>query len=874
MGDSYRERFEKSPNLNNVASQSIGKTIINNKAVININTVEVAATAMMMGTGEPQASSSENPIKSRHQERNSFDTTCVKPSKSKDLTSFNISPDILKLPPVVANLSCHAHTNTNTNTNTNASTLPISISALNSTKISTNNIDTCMRTTQTKIEIETGQALAQNNKKRHRPGPKLGHGAGSNHEQTPPMNINTRAPTPPIHTATATATSLSTGTRTQESQRTKARTTMTMNVDLANCLSPVGKLTLSAFRKPESAVRLTSASPHKILGRDYDLNCGELGSKILGHGASSTVRLATHRRTRNKVAVKCILKHEVLRSLTHKGTRKSTLDEYEILSCLSGSNSHANIIDLIDVYETESEIHLVLQYCAGGELFDAIQKRHGHGESNRESFFDINMDMTPLIQTRTLSAYSEAQAARIASQLLSALAFLHARDIVHRDVKPENILLVSNDEDNLTVKLSDFGLARVLRNQDHDISSTCTLTKETQGIHSPLTPPSNGRSRAYSRVGSDYYAAPEMSFGGGKGYDSAVDMYSLGVTLYILLCGQPPASRPRCGSFILDNDSSSDEDSHSRDESCTDGCLDHSVDFPCKLWRHISPSAKNLVRKMLYQNPNKRIKAIDALKHDWILLHMNDTKSEMKNMHLHSHSHTSKNHLRFSFLHEPSISIPPITIGASNKISQLLPVSPLTMSDAQGLPLNYLASKLYQAKHDSSSHHKNDTDSRRKRPRRRNISSVSTMETSKGTSAHCKNTNNNNHAMSINSALKFKRQKRVPTIGDIRIPKPLNNVSLKPVPIPVSAVSMLELYSSAAAAANVVASLESSNNIGININISTDEIITVTADINSGDCDCDCDSKTDDCDEVFEVDDDAANSTGPFSKHTMASLST
>ena len=295
----------------------------------------------------------------------------------------------------------------------------------------------------------------------------------------------------------------------------------------------------------------------------------------------------------------------------------------------------------------------------------------------------------------------------------------------------------------------------------------------------------------------------------------------------------------------------------------------HSVDFPCKLWRHISPSAKNLVRKMLYQNPNKRIKAIDALKHDWILLHMNDTKSEMKNM----HSHTTNNHLRFSFLPEPTsslslnVSIPPITIGASSSLSQLLPVSPLTMSDAQGLPLNYLASKLYQAKHDAS-HHNNNTDGgRRKRQRRRNIAaSVSTIKTSKGT-------NTNNLAMSTN--LKFKRQKRVPTIGDIRIPKPLNSVSIKPVqvPIPVSAVSMLELYSSAAAAAaNVVASLESRNDI--NINISNDEIITVTADINIGDCDCDCDSKTDDCDVVFEVDDDAANATGPFSKHTMASLST
>ena len=796
----------------NTVSQRIQQDSIYN-AASGPNSIGIM---IMQEEGKPEGSQ----IRSRHQERISLDTVCVKPStdQCESQKSFNLSTDLVLRSPSISPsniIKSQTRNDYDADAFSNASTASINLSS----------------DSRKKTIIET---LAYSN---------ITH--KSYREETQPEQgettmmkmeiINARAPTPPIPN--------------------------TLGHNLKNnSLSPVGKLTLSAFRKPESAVRLTSAYRGKFLEQDYDLNCGELGSKILGHGASSTVRLATHRYTQKKVAVKCILKHEILRSLTHKGTRKSTLDEYDILSCLRGANSHTNIIDLIDVYETESEIHLVLQYCAGGELFDAIQKRQG--ECNQgSSFFDINSPL-PFIQARTpstahSSAYSEAQAARIASQLLSALAFLHSRDIVHRDVKPENILLVSSDEENLTVKLSDFGLARVLHNQHKDFSST---TFKDHGMHHPLTPPNKGRSRAYSRVGSDYYAAPEMSYGGDNGYDSAVDMYSLGVTLYILLCGEPPASRPRCGSFILDDESSSDGES--RDESCTEFCegdedcfdtskssVPQSVDFPCKLWRHISPSAKNLVRKMLHQNPNRRIKAIEALRHDWILLHKNDTKSEMMD--------TSKNHLRFSFLPEPnslSVSVPPINIGTFSPLSQLLPISPLTMSDAQGLPLNYLASKLYQAKQDATPH-KNITSYRRKRQRRRSSSSSIKKEP---TVTHY----NNMCTKTLNS----KRQKYVSTTGDIRIPKPLNSFPHpKSVPTPVSAVSMVKLYNrvnSVAAAANTVVATLNSNDVVKN----NDETLTVATRLDSGDCDCETDG-------VFEVDDDVAN-TGPFSNHTMASLST
>jgi serine/threonine protein kinase len=616
------------------------------------------------------------------------------------------------------------------------------------------------------------------------------------------------------------------------------------------------KLTLSAFRKPESAVSLTSAPPDKVLEQDYDLKCagigGFSGSRILGHGAFSTVRLATHRTSGKKVAVKCIGKHDILRSRsrsrTHSGTKKTALDEFEILSSLTGVNDHHNIINLIDVYETESEIHLVLEYCAGGELFDAIQDRNTRTRARARAQIHPSATATATIPN-AVSAYTESQAARIASQLLSALAFLHSRDIVHRDVKPENILLVSQDEDDLSVKLADFGLARVLHHdQNHGHGEPSNTL--------PLTPPSKRRSRAYSRVGSDYYAAPEISFGGDRGYDSAVDMYSLGVTLYILLCGHPPASRPRCGSFILDNDFSSDE-SHNGFVSQDDGedndedddnfysasSLATPIDFPLKLWRHISPSAKNLVRKMLHRNPDRRIKAVDALKHDWLLLHKNDTKLEIKgspssasstcsSMPFVSTCSTIEHPLRFSFLQDvthPNNSVQ--TRSTMSHSSQLLPVSPLTISGVQDTQLNYLASKLHEAKRDESNNTSADTNGSSRRKRQRSRSRDYTNKRISGT------TNQKNPD----------KYHQVHSIGDIRIPAPQNNV-------PVSAVSMVELYnrvSSVAAAASAVAAT-------LDPNENDDELIPVETTQSTFDHNCNSNANGGQCE--------------CFSKNTMAPL--
>ena len=151
------------------------------------------------------------------------------------------------------------------------------------------------------------------------------------------------------------------------------------------------------------------------------------------------------------------------------------------------------------------------------------------------------------------------------------------------------------------VKLCDFGVARPLSRSKGKVEaegSSCGSVSD--GEASPLTP----RSRSFSTVGSDYYAAPELAFGGR--YDTSVDIYSLGVTLYVLLCGFPP---------VFSNFAASDSD----DSDVDDLKIAHGeVLFPSAYWKNISDGAKGLLRAMLHPEPSLRITAREALQDAWI----------------------------------------------------------------------------------------------------------------------------------------------------------------------------------------------------------------------------------------------------------------
>ena len=382
-------------------------------------------------------------------------------------------------------------------------------------------------------------------------------------------------------------------------------------------------LTLSAFRRPEAAIRLTSADPTRRLEDVYDWQQQRRRpgqavppprrGGILGHGAFATVRWAVRILDGQPVAVKSIAKYEALRSrrlrrphgrhAAASGGDNNTyyLEEWEILERLQG---HPNVVNLLDVFETADEIQLVTEYCPGGELFDAIQKSSSPSNS---------------ATTCGGKQICETKAAHITRQILQALRDVHAAGIVHRDVKPENILILSDGDDDTTVhvKLCDFGVARplIMVQKDDDSSSSLCVS---DGEASPLTPGS--RLQSFSSIGSDYYAAPELSFarGGSSSYGAPVDIYSLGVTLYILLCGFPPIfshTTTKSASFSQHDDAAAHEPADDDDD---DDDIPDQVLFPDAYWRDISDDAKDLLRAMLDPDAALRITARDALRHAWL----------------------------------------------------------------------------------------------------------------------------------------------------------------------------------------------------------------------------------------------------------------
>ncbi|MCL7041212.1 hypothetical protein MKW94_001410 [Papaver nudicaule] len=199
--------------------------------------------------------------------------------------------------------------------------------------------------------------------------------------------------------------------------------------------------------------------------------------KILGSGNSGETYECWDRSKGEAWACKSI---EKVRLFTQDQIQSVKL-ETQIMNSLSG---HPNIVNLKEVYEDENYVHLVMELCTGGDLYDLIQK--------------YKLKRLPEFSTRLLFR-----------QLLLVLMYCHDNGVIHRDLKPENILLPTEGS-CLPIKLADFGFA--------------TYVQPKEKLHGVY--------------GTSYYMAPEVLTG--WGYDQAADIWSAGVILYILLSGKPP----------------------------------------------------------------------------------------------------------------------------------------------------------------------------------------------------------------------------------------------------------------------------------------------------------------------------------------------
>uniref|UniRef100_A0A7M5VDM6 non-specific serine/threonine protein kinase n=1 Tax=Clytia hemisphaerica TaxID=252671 RepID=A0A7M5VDM6_9CNID len=254
--------------------------------------------------------------------------------------------------------------------------------------------------------------------------------------------------------------------------------------------------------------------------------------RIIGDGNFAIVRECRDRKTQKPFALKIINKAKV------KG--KEHMIENEIL--ILRKISHPNIVKLHEEFETPKEIYLVMELVPGGDLFDAI------------------VDNT---------RFSEPESAYMVHDLASAILYLHELNIVHRDVKPENLLIVNREDGRKSIKLADFGLSIEVK--------------------SPM----------FLVCGTPTYVAPEIL--DESGYGLEVDNWAIGVICYILLCGFPP--------FRSTN--------HDQEE-LFDKILRGDYEYLKPFWNDVGDGPRDLIDRLLVVDASERYTAKEILQHFWI----------------------------------------------------------------------------------------------------------------------------------------------------------------------------------------------------------------------------------------------------------------
>lgn len=266
------------------------------------------------------------------------------------------------------------------------------------------------------------------------------------------------------------------------------------------------------------------------MGRKNKIEDDYVSGKTIGRGKFGSVWLCRSIVSGVEFACKTLKKGE---ETAHR--------EVEIMQHLSG---HPGVVTLQSVYEDADNFHLVMELCSGGRLIDQMAK---------------------------VGSYSEHRAANIFRDLMLVIKYCHEMGVVHRDVKPENILLTNSGK----IKLADFGLAM-------RIAKGHMLT----GL-----------------AGSPAYVAPEVILGD---YSEKVDVWSAGVLLHALLVGVLP----------FEGDSL---------EAVFESIKNKKLDFHSGKWASVSKLARDLLERIFSRDVATRITADEVLSHPWILFYTERT---------------------------------------------------------------------------------------------------------------------------------------------------------------------------------------------------------------------------------------------------------
>ena len=287
--------------------------------------------------------------------------------------------------------------------------------------------------------------------------------------------------------------------------------------------------------------------------------------RLIGQGTFGKVNLGLNILTGRVVAIKSFMKKDLE---MNGDNMKKIMYETNLMKKLN----HKNVTKILEMFEDKKYILIIMEYINGGNLFSFVKKRRKLSEKTAKYLF---------------------------RQIIEGIKHIHENNIVHRDIKLENILIDVNNN----VKICDFGIGKIL---------------------------SSNKELLYDKCGTPMYMAPEILLSSNKnGYEGPpVDIWSSGIALYIMLSGTLPFDTNQYYSNeIIDIHNLSSNEAEKNHSLILQKLI---INNEPKKIKKISNEAKNLLAGLLNKNPEKRLTVDEILSHPWL----EETWSKNKNHHL------------------------------------------------------------------------------------------------------------------------------------------------------------------------------------------------------------------------------------------------